>query len=254
MKKIILLSTLLCTLLLCLALGPANAQILSTITKQTHKHSLAVEPDLEFIGDTVIDISSAQPGSSAIAFCPVIADGDAPGTITRIVQTDATGFINLIGTLRDGNTWDPTQSQQTLSPGDTAMISIQYPVPVGTNDTVVDSLIAFNGFGDTISGPVTITIITQSTLTVAGNNESDASLQSSIVPANDGRSLEIVIPPNINGAIQFELANVLGESVLRATLGVGTQTVDASSIPRGVYFYRLTAGTMSQSGKVILGE
>ena len=59
---------------------------------------------------------------------------------------------------------------------------------------------------------------------------------------------------DIVGPVNFQLVNVLGESVLRSTFSVGTQTVDASSLPRGVYFYRLTSGQISQSGKVILGE
>ena len=44
------------------------------------------------------------------------------------------------------------------------------------------------------------------------------------------------------------------ESVLRSTILEGNHVVDASALPRGVYFYRLTSGQTSQSGKVILGE
>ncbi len=86
------------------------------------------------------------------------------------------------------------------------------------------------------------------------NVENVPSLEAVILPMNDGRTLEIVLPPDLNGSIHFELFNVLGESVLRATCSPGTQNVDASSLPRGVYFYRLTAGQTSQSGKLMLGE
>ena len=76
-------------------------------------------------------------------------------------------------------------------------------------------------------------------LAVAENNPS---LNTNIIPTNDGRSLEIILPTDLDRPINFELVNVLGESVLHATFIAGTQTVDASSLPRGVYFYRLTSG------------
>ena len=75
-----------------------------------------------------------------------------------------------------------------------------------------------------------------------------------IIPTDDDRSLEIILPLNIHGTINFELDNVLGERVLLNTWSARTQTVDASALPYGVYFYRLTAGPASQSGKVILGQ
>jgi hypothetical protein len=78
--------------------------------------------------------------------------------------------------------------------------------------------------------------------------------QATIIPTSDGRSLQIVLPQDVTGPITFELVNVLGESVLRSTLTVGTQTMDASLLPRGVYFYRLTSGQFNQRGKFILGQ
>jgi IgGFc binding protein len=78
--------------------------------------------------------------------------------------------------------------------------------------------------------------------------------EATIIPAIDGRSLEIILPDDLTGSVTFQLVNVLGESVLHEILGVGTQNIDASSLPRGVYFYRLTSGPISQSGKVLLGE
>jgi hypothetical protein len=88
----------------------------------------------------------------------------------------------------------------------------------------------------------------------AVNEANNSTSQATILPTNDGRSLEIILPADMNDQISFELVNVLGESVLRETFIAGTQTVDASSLPLGVYFYRLTSGQMSQSGKVILGQ
>ncbi len=84
--------------------------------------------------------------------------------------------------------------------------------------------------------------------------ESNPSLSATIVPMDDGRALEIILPAEMPTPANFELVNVLGQSVLRATFPAGTQNVDASGLPRGVYFWRLTAGHDSQSGKVLLGE
>ena len=79
-------------------------------------------------------------------------------------------------------------------------------------------------------------------------------IQASVIAMDDGRSLEIILPTGMTAPANFELVNVLGQSVLRAAFGAGTQTVDASGLPRGVYFWRLTAGSAKQSGKVMLGE
>ena len=79
-------------------------------------------------------------------------------------------------------------------------------------------------------------------------------LNAIVIPAEDCRSMEIILPPTVADPVSFTLVNVLGQSVQRATFGAGTQNVDASELPRGVYFYRLTSGQMSQNGKVILGE
>ena len=91
-------------------------------------------------------------------------------------------------------------------------------------------------------------------LSQASVNETNSSTtEATILPMSDGRSLEIILPNDMNGTMNFQLVNVLGESVLRSTFSVGTQTVDASALPRGVYFYRLTSGQMNQCGKVIFG-
>ncbi len=101
--------------------------------------------------------------------------------------------------------------------------------------------------------PITETVT--ATISDASVKEQIApSLEATILPTEDGHSLEIVVPSAAIGPLHFELVNMLGESVQRALLGTGTQTLDESALPRGVYFYRLTSGTLAQSGKVILGE
>jgi Secretion system C-terminal sorting domain len=86
------------------------------------------------------------------------------------------------------------------------------------------------------------------------SEENNSASTATIIPTNDGRSLTIIPTSATDASLTIELVNVLGENILRETFSAGTQNVDASSLPHGVYFYRLTTGSLSQSGKVILGE
>jgi hypothetical protein len=86
------------------------------------------------------------------------------------------------------------------------------------------------------------------------SGENNAASNAIIIPTNDGHSLEIIAPQSESSMLSVALLNVLGENVLRATLSGGTQIIDVSALPRGVYFYRITSGQASQSGKVILGQ
>jgi hypothetical protein len=338
----------------------------------------AVAESETFVEDTIINDPCPSPsGDTAIAYFTIAATGTAPSTITIVIQSDPTDF-SLVGRLDNGETWDPSTTPETLAVGQTAVISAEYVIPPGINKTVIDSLVAIDGAGDTIGGtaltvtvngiyfagttnpdsltfgpvpsqsqnpnatqksflitnesatsPLTIysiglqpgnydsafalslftipgnapvlfptsstpiilqvgqslevsvdfndslfdvatqqaqfdietnscpTISEILTASIAGAGVPEASvplLNATILPAEDGSSLEIILPTDMIGPVRFQLVNVLGESVLRSTLNTGTQTVDASALPRGVYFYRLTSGQMSQSGKVILGE
>lgn len=324
----------------------------------------AIAPSETFAYDMDTTFDCAPANDTATASFRISAVGTANSIIDRVLQSNATDFFNLTGTLPNGTTWNPATSAQTLTPGQTAIISVQYIVPDSQNMTFVDSLFAIDGSGDTI-GPESITVNviynavmtnpdsltfgpvpfqgqnTQNTTTFEIQNTANTpftiygldlqpgiydpafsfaplqpatlpdtlpvgghliitvyfndslfsdpiqtallvinanacaplsenliaylselgvkqaivpSLEATIIPADDGRSLEIILPTDMNGPVSLTLVNVLGESVLRETFDAGTQNVDASSLPRGVYFYRLTSGQMSQSGKVILGE
>ncbi len=85
-------------------------------------------------------------------------------------------------------------------------------------------------------------------------SDGNASKNATIIPENDGHSLEIILPPTIHSQVTFELVNVLGERVVDETIINNEHVVNASALPRGMYFYKLTSGRWSQSGKVILGE
>ncbi len=332
----------------------------------------------EAVSDDTVIADTCPANDTITAFFTITATGTGNTLIASVTQSDPTDFFNLVGTLDNGLTWNPATNSVTLSPEESATISVQYVVPAGVDKTVTDHLIAIDGYGDTIGHrPLTVTVngvyfdgassptslifgsvnfqandpgnnqksflisnaSTTSPLSVysigfqpgnynaaftlslssvpgnipelfptdstpillqvgqsvsvnidfndslfdvaaqqalfdiqtnscnsiseiltafisnAGVQEASApSLNATILPAADGQSLEIILPAQVIGPASFQLMNVLGESVLRSTFSVRTQTVDASALPRGVYFYRLTSGQMSQSGKIILGE
>ncbi len=246
-----------------LAISQASAQLTSKIARLSHAPSLVpirdigrpIVPFLTFTGDTTITFICAPANDTATIFLTITEFGNHVATINRVFQTDSTDFIDLKGTLPDDSTWNPSNQAQPIDSGQIAVLSLKYPVPIGQNDTVLDSVIAIDAEDDTIGGaPLLITIINMSCAEVSTNETSAPSLEATIFPTNDGRSLQVILPPSITAPVNFELVNVLGESVLHETFSAGTQIIDASSLPRGVYFYRLTSGAISQSGKVLLGE
>ncbi len=187
-------------------------------------------------------------------------------------RTQAPGTTQSFTIQNTGNVPLPIENL-LLEPGDpynTAFTFTTIP-PVTFPDTLPagQSLLISVDFNDSISSDPTqsalMEIVTETcdeltealTASIAGSGVTQTvapSLHATIVPAEDGRSLTVTIPPATDGPVQFELVNVLGQSVLRNAFGAGTQTVEADALSRGVYFYRLTSGAMSQSGKVILGE
>jgi len=76
-------------------------------------------------------------------------------------------------------------------------------------------------------------------------------------PFNPSTTLEVALPHA--GYVTLTVHNILGQEVATLKAGdhpVGTfkATWDASEMPSGVYFYRLTAGEYVQTKKMILIE
>ena len=74
-------------------------------------------------------------------------------------------------------------------------------------------------------------------------------------PFNPGTTIEFTLPKV--GYVTLKVYNVLGEEVAALVVGdhaAGTfkATWDASGMPSGVYFYRLTAGEYVQTMKAVL--
>ncbi len=118
-----------------------------------------VAPTEYFIQDVNDTILCAQPGDTEHLTFQIADTGTSAGTITRIFHTDSTDFKNLQGVLSSGGIWNPAITAQTFAPGESATITLDYPEPVGTNVTAVDSLFAINSEGDTVMGhPIVVTI------------------------------------------------------------------------------------------------
>lgn len=100
----------------------------------------------------------------------------------------------------------------------------------------------------------TLTASVQDT-TSSGVSESPIGPTSATFFNQNGEDILATVPPNWPEPVHIEIENLLGETVFQSTLTISASaSIDPGALPRGVYFYRLTAGQMSQSGKIILGE
>ncbi len=65
-------------------------------------------------------------------------------------------------------------------------------------------------------------------------------------------SLRVALPSNIQLPATLELSDILGKSILRFSLSSTSQEIDTRSLQSGVFFYRLTNGKESASGKIVI--
>ncbi len=73
--------------------------------------------------------------------------------------------------------------------------------------------------------------------------------------SSDGTNIQATVPMNWPQPIHVEIENLLGVTVFESNLTIDTSaSFDPGSLPRGVYFYRLTSGSKNQTGKIILGQ
>jgi hypothetical protein len=183
----------------------------------------------------------------------------APGILTKtfnIQNTAPSGLaINDVG-LQGGNQYFAAYSittvplcPDTLLPGQSMTVTVTFNDSV-SDDPVQAAVVQISSNSCTLMWDSLIGYISNSGVKEANTPP----LSASIIRLDDGRALETILPTDIAAPANFELVNVLGESVLRTTLSGGNPIIDASGLPRGVYFYRITMGSVNQSGKVILGE
>ncbi len=192
----------------------------------------------------------------ASSFDSVLVDSQQTLAIVTIEDTSALATVTIDTVWTDNpvffyNPASPATNTLpiVLDPGASRLLSVTFS-PIAA--VRYSGNLFIRGIGDSVvSVPLSGTGYAQPPAAVGTNNTAS---EATIIPTNDGRSLAIMVPAGMEVPITFELVNVLGERVLRETLSMGTQSLDANLLPRGVYFYRLTSEQMSQSGKVILGE
>ena len=118
-----------------------------------------VAPTEYFIQDIDDTVQCAQPGDTMHLAFQIADTGTSAGTITQITHTDTTDFHNLTGILSSGSSWNPETAPQVFAPGESATITLDYPVPVNTNVTARDTLTAVNSEGQIVMGhPILVTI------------------------------------------------------------------------------------------------
>ncbi len=74
-----------------------------------------------------------------------------------------------------------------------------------------------------------------------------------LLELDGGRFLRASIPSSWSSPVHLEIEDILGHRVLSMTVDSMTK-IDASTLPRGVYFYRLSSNAAKSEGKVVIGE
>ncbi len=202
-----------------------------------------------------------EPDSSTIA--PVLFKAPGVHSTSFSILNTASSPLEIDNLILYPTTFDTAFSFTVATIPATVPVTFPYSIPVGQsvlvtvlfNDSMYDAPVQTGRFQINAASCTPLTETVTATISNSSVKEQIApSLEATILPTEDGRSLEIVVPSGAIGTLHFELVNVLGESIQQALLGAGTQTLDESALPRGVYFYRITSGQINQSGKVILGQ
>ncbi|MGB5875130.1 MAG: T9SS type A sorting domain-containing protein, partial [Bacteroidota bacterium] len=148
----------------------------------------------------------------------------------------------ILRTTDAGATWVRQSSGTTSGLYDVSFTDADTGTAVGRNGTILRT---------TTGGVVT---------SVKGNKETSIPVQFALAqnypnPFNPSTTIEFALPHA--GFVTLSVYNVLGEEV--ATLIAGEHAAgtfrtswDASGLPSGVYFYRLSAGDYVQTKKAVL--
>jgi hypothetical protein len=230
-------------------------------------HLYAFDGNNDIIGDTlgITIISNYASGvtNDSAQIAPVLFQERGVHATTFSIQNTSNSPLEIDNILLYPSAFDSAFSFTFAEIPPTIPVTFPTTLPVGEsllvtvnfNDSLYDVRVQTAQFEIVTNSCTPITETVTATISNASVKEtSTPSLDATILPTEDGHSLVVTVPSGTIGPLHFELVNVLGESVQQALLGNGTQTLDESALPRGVYFYRLTSGSLSQSGKIILGE
>ena len=181
----------------------------------------ALAPAETFIPDQVIEDTCVQPGQTETVNFTVAATGKAGSVIKTILQSDPTDFVNLTGRLdQTGTTWAPADTIQSLAAQSTATISVTCNLPVGVNDTLIDTLTAIDG-NNSVIGVRTVKIITH-----YFQESPVPPLNYGLLPYKSGKVVRIIpitnsssTQPLIVHTIQIEINQYLGAYTLSLEAG-----------------------------------
>ena len=234
MKKIVLLASLVGCVIVNVSVTPAWAQF-----------SVLLEPQKV----TWQNLPAPTPSNGYVEPVPIYYYCFEPTVLLAPAFEDDTVHFKLAFD-RKGDSLNSFPMTIPVGNGDLAVWIAYFPDSVSHRTQVVWTTAPANSpdtevfWTDTLTGLVV-------TSGVAPAIQTD--LSASVIPLEDGHSIEIVPAANVIAPLAFQLFNILGKNVFSGSIS-GTQIVSMGTLPRGVYFYRLTSGQMNQSGKIILGE
>ena len=145
--------------------------------------------------------------------------------------------------------------QLFLKPGSDIVVSVLFkPSDCGARST------PWHAMSHTLAADGLPLGVRNSTLAGFAFCEGVTSLTSQKNPArillrDDGRTARAILPPNWTNPVSLLIENVLGIRVLSATdasIAPVPLDFDISTLPNGAYFYRLTCGTESAVGKLVI--
>ncbi|MGD8921740.1 MAG: S8/S53 family peptidase [Candidatus Zixiibacteriota bacterium] len=170
------------------------------------------------------------PGDTVYA-CALVSSSNAPASFSAYISPNGQNFTTLLDSV--GQTNDS--------------LCLEVSTAQLTSGTYVDTVVvSVAGVPDDVHLYVQLTVSGADSMTVSQNYPN---------PFNPTTEISFTLPKA--AAVKLDIFNVVGQRVttlVDGQMGAGEHTVtwDASGFASGIYFYRLTAGDLSQTRKMLL--
>jgi hypothetical protein len=179
-------------------------------------------------------------------YSPSDPSSDAADDSTRYNMSALPGFDNSLTVGADGSIYNLNAGRVSIAAGDSSTFSAAF-----LYGTTVNSLLAAADSADVRYGKV-FTSIQQTSPAVP---QSTSLLQNYPNPFNPGTVIEFQL--HRAGEVSLRVYDVLGREVAvmaNGTLNAGTYRVpfDARQLASGIYYYRLVAGSFTDSKRMLL--
>ncbi len=236
--------------------GPGETGIRFNILKAD-----VVAPGVSFTADTTDTLGCPRPNNDSVGQQFVLTTtGNATSVIKSIVHTNA--YFRYFTVTRDNGSVvaNPTSMSEQLQPGQSlfiteSFIAVQSMGGIYQDSIYASSLNQADGTTQMIGAhPLIATMIVSKCSEDVQPTPRGAALPAcaSLMQVGAGL-LRIVTPADWSAPTRVEIETVLGARVLDA-LADGN-TIDASTLATGVYFYRLSSrgtGILPVTGKIII--